>query len=252
MVSRKQIGSNNGVASGRPKPLPSKARSSVPERKPLVSTERRASAPVEKKRASAAPMQRRAAPPVERRPIEKRPLAASTSKRPSGGPMERRVGPPLKNVQQASHRPPSSKMQTALSKQHLEPRKGLPDPNRGRLMQKLLMVSSKPQMSKHTRPISSHSVSQDDRPKKRPSRPFPDDDDEDVMALNMIRKMFNTSRYADAPDDDSDMEAGFDEIMAEEKRSAKIARKEDEEQLRLIEEEEQRERMRKKRKLSQH
>ena len=69
----------------------------------------------------------------------------------------------------------------------------------------------------------------------------------------MIREMFgyNPNRYRD-DDDVSDMEANFDEILKEERRSAKIAREEDEEELRKIEEEERRERLRKqkKRKLS--
>ncbi|CAL5385253.1 unnamed protein product [Camellia sinensis] len=71
----------------------------------------------------------------------------------------------------------------------------------------------------------------------------------------MIRSMFryNPRKFADE-DDDSDMEANYEDIMREEQRSARIARKEDEEELRKIEEEERRERLRKeakKRKLSQ-
>ncbi|GFP93048.1 ubiquitin [Phtheirospermum japonicum] len=58
------------------------------------------------------------------------------------------------------------------------------------------------------------------------------------------RSMFNKLRG-------SDIEIDFDDIMREVKCSAKTARQEDEEQLRLIEEEERREQMRmaKKRKL---
>ncbi|CAN4109880.1 unnamed protein product [Withania somnifera] len=92
----------------------------------------------------------------------------------------------------------------------------------------------------------------DRRPARKPMRP--DEEDDGEAAISMIRKMFgyNPNRYRD-DDDDSDMEANFDEILKEERRSAKIAREEDEEELRKIEEEERRERMRKqakKRKLS--
>ncbi|KAM3394618.1 protein SPT2 isoform X1 [Capsicum galapagoense] len=93
----------------------------------------------------------------------------------------------------------------------------------------------------------------DDRwPVRKPMRYDEEDDGEE--AISMIRKMFgyNPNRYRD-DDDDSDMEANFDEILKEERRSAKIAREEDEEELRKIEEEERRERLRKqakKRKLS--
>lgn len=92
----------------------------------------------------------------------------------------------------------------------------------------------------------------DRRPARKPMRYDEEDDGEE--AISMIRKMFgyNPNRYRD-DDDDSDMEANFDEILKEERRSAKIAREEDEEELRKIEEEERRERLRKqakKRKLS--
>lgn len=102
-----------------------------------------------------------------------------------------------------------------------------------------------PPRPKVSRPPPRNSVraTVDDRPKKKPRR----HDDEDVDdAISEIRKMFgyNPRRYAD-DDDDSDMEANFDDIMREEKRSAKIAREEDEEELRKIEEEERRERLRK-------
>lgn len=75
------------------------------------------------------------------------------------------------------------------------------------------------------------------------------DDEEDPMA--MIRNMFryDPSKYAGRDDDDSDMEADFATIEMEEKRSARIARQEDEEELRRIEEEERRAEERKRRKV---
>ncbi|CAF2049751.1 BnaA09g42400D [Brassica napus] len=71
---------------------------------------------------------------------------------------------------------------------------------------------------------------------------------EDAKALSMIRQMFNTNRYAGRDDDDRNMEANFDDIMKEERRSARIAREEDEKEAQLIAQEEERERLRKIRK----
>ncbi|KAL0927257.1 hypothetical protein M5K25_001420 [Dendrobium thyrsiflorum] len=105
--------------------------------------------------------------------------------------------------------------------------------------------SSKSQLSK---PISSRNI-RDESVKTKPVRRRSDEDD-DGDAIQMIRNMFryNPSKYADMDDDDRDMEADFSQIEREERRSSQIARKEDEEQLRLIEEDERRERMRKKHK----
>ncbi|KAJ0719152.1 putative chromatin SPT2 [Helianthus annuus] len=66
-------------------------------------------------------------------------------------------------------------------------------------------------------PASSH---QREKLQKRPARTF-DDEDDDENAISMIRNMFgyNPNRYRGVnDDDDSDMEAGFDDIMMEEKR----------------------------------
>ncbi|KAF8031887.1 hypothetical protein BT93_D0947 [Corymbia citriodora subsp. variegata] len=139
-------------------------------------------------------------------------------------------------------------------KHNVQQRKDVGNPNKYKILPKQPVASIKPQMNKPPKQISSAVKSQDQKPKKKPIRPFSDDEDDGEMAINMIRKMFgyNPQKYAGRDDDDSDMEANFDEIMKEEKRSAKIARKEDEEQQRLIEEEERQEQMRKmkKRKLS--
>eukprot|EP00252_Welwitschia_mirabilis_P013064 TRINITY_DN2888_c0_g1_i1.p1 TRINITY_DN2888_c0_g1~~TRINITY_DN2888_c0_g1_i1.p1 ORF type:complete len:412 (-),score=92.21 TRINITY_DN2888_c0_g1_i1:273-1508(-) len=82
------------------------------------------------------------------------------------------------------------------------------------------------------------------RPKKRPN-PFDSDDDmEGGDYSSIIRKMFgyDPTKYKGMDYDDKDMEVGFSRVMAEEKRSARIAREEDERELALIEEEERRER----------
>ncbi|CAH8345020.1 unnamed protein product [Eruca vesicaria subsp. sativa] len=79
--------------------------------------------------------------------------------------------------------------------------------------------------------------------------------EEDEEALRMVREMCKTDRFAgrDLDYDDRGMEASIEDIIKEEKRSEKLAKKEDLEQLRLIEEEERRERVlrkEKRRKLS--
>uniref|UniRef100_A0A0D3BLV3 Uncharacterized protein n=2 Tax=Brassica TaxID=3705 RepID=A0A0D3BLV3_BRAOL len=66
---------------------------------------------------------------------------------------------------------------------------------------------------------------------------------EDAKALSMIRQI--TDRYVGHGYDNRDLEACFDDIMKEERRSARIAREEDEMEAKLIAEEEERERQRK-------
>lgn len=68
-----------------------------------------------------------------------------------------------------------------------------------------------------------------------------DDDDEGRDVSSMIRKMFgyNPNKYRDIDnEDDRTMEADFRTIQMEERRSARIAREEDDRELALIEEEE--------------
>ncbi|KAJ4914097.1 SPT2 chromatin protein [Raphanus sativus] len=75
--------------------------------------------------------------------------------------------------------------------------------------------------------------------------------EEDEEALRMIREMCKTDRFARRDLDDYDdrcMEATLEDIIKEEKRSEKLAKKEDAEQLRLIEEDEKRERLMRKEK----
>ncbi|XP_031385470.1 protein SPT2 homolog isoform X1 [Punica granatum] len=172
-------------------------------------------------------------------------------------PPPQRSSQGLKSSVPAGVKPPATKMQSSASKYQVEPRRNVQQPNKGKILSKHSVASTRPQvqaqMSKPQKQIPSHNRLQDQRPKKRPSRPFPEDDDDNDAAISMIRKMFgyNPQKFAGRDEDDSDMEANFDDIMREEKRSARIAQKEDEEQLRLIEEEErrERERIRKKRKM---
>ncbi|KAG6789450.1 hypothetical protein POTOM_005548 [Populus tomentosa] len=85
---------------------------------------------------------------------------------------------------------------------------------------------------------------QDHRPKKR-RLSDEEDDCEGEKALLIIRKMFNTKRFAGRDDRDMKMEASFGDITKEEKRSERLGRKEDREQHRLLEENARRQRMRK-------
>ncbi|XXG56759.1 hypothetical protein AAC387_Pa03g4090 [Persea americana] len=115
-----------------------------------------------------------------------------------------------------------------------------------KVMPKKSVPSSKPQM-KPPKQMPARSM-REDRPKKRPLNQYSDEDmDDDEEAIRMIRNMFgyNPKKYADVDDDVSGMEANFDDILKEERRSAKIAREEDEREQRLTEEEERRMRMRK-------
>lgn len=193
----------------------------------------------------------------------------------SSVPATRKITPPVaKNTMAGSHRPTLSSSQSGPRKptpSHLQSGLHRPNPLRGQpsvlnkssVQKKEYEETSKPKvMTKQTLPSSRDQLKRslpkpsahDERMKAKPKRRLPDEDSEDENAINIIRQMFgyNPKEFQDM-DDDSDMEANFDDIMREEKRSAKIARKEDEEQLRLIEEEEKRERLRlaKKRKLSQ-
>ncbi|KAJ4840795.1 hypothetical protein Tsubulata_023891 [Turnera subulata] len=106
------------------------------------------------------------------------------------------------------------------------------------------------------RTVKKSFVYEDSAVKKRPStvvvkqrhrRPDDDndesDDSEGEKALRIIRKMFKTDRFIGRNDADVNMEANFHEILREERRSERLGRKEDQEQLRLILEEERLERM---------
>ncbi|CAN7068357.1 unnamed protein product [Brassica oleracea var. botrytis] len=95
---------------------------------------------------------------------------------------------------------------------------------------------------KHPRMISKPPLKQAHQLKKKKKKVT----EEDEEALRMVREMCKTERFArrDLDDyDDRGMEASLEDIIKEEKRSEKLAKKEDAEQLRLIEEEERRERV---------
>lgn len=187
-----------------------------------------------------------------------RPLAPKglTAKTPSS--LEKKVSPPVAKSSSSSmqkpgmqkpslqkpssQKPPSSKLQPSISRQQLEQRREPQGPAKAKVLPKQPAGLSRPQINRPQRPISSHVITHDNRPKKKPVRRYSDDeeDDEGQEAISLIRQMFryNPNKFADRDDDLSDMEANFDDIMREEKRSARIGREEDEEQLRLLEQEE--------------
>ncbi|RVX23971.1 hypothetical protein CK203_000660 [Vitis vinifera] len=182
------------------------------------------------------------------------------SKMPVSSAEKKASAPGARSSMSSLHKAPPSKLHPSIPRQNLDQKRQFQDSNKGKMMPKQRVDSSRPQINKPLKQMSSHSTLSDHRPKKKPVRRYSDDedDDEDGKAINMIRRMFgyNPNKYAgrDDDDDDSDMEANFDDILKEERRSARIAREEDERELRLIEEEEERERLRKlakKRKLSQ-
>ncbi|KAL0648010.1 hypothetical protein Bca4012_046301 [Brassica carinata] len=77
-----------------------------------------------------------------------------------------------------------------------------------------------------------------------PNRP-PQPDVDDRRPLKKKKPATITDRYVGHGYDNRDLEACFDDIMKEERRSARIAREEDEIEAKLIAEEEERERQRK-------
>ncbi|THU45055.1 hypothetical protein C4D60_Mb02t13840 [Musa balbisiana] len=143
---------------------------------------------------------------------------------------------------------PSAKTYSSAQNHYSEQKRLPPGMDRAKTTMKQPMSSSKAEPSKQNSSRGVHNDRLNQRPAKRKSSEEEDVDD----YRRAIREMFgyNPNRYAGMDEDDSDMEVGFDVIQKEERISSKIARKEDEEELRLIEEEEERERrMRMKKKL---
>ncbi|XP_020223865.1 protein SPT2 homolog isoform X1 [Cajanus cajan] len=222
--SRKQLGNINGNGPGRPvgpKGLPPKVsvatsgnKSSTPGIKNHVNSMQKS-------------LPSKTHPSIPKQSMEQRIPKQS---------MEQRI--PKQSTEQ---RIPKQSVEQRIPRQSVEQRKDIREINRPKM-------TPKQQINKPLKQNSMRTASQNHRPKPKVARrPF--DDEEDEMDIsNMIRSMFNYNprNFVDDEDDD-DMEAGFDEIMREERRSAQIARKEDEEQLRLIEEEEEKERERRRR-----
>ncbi|KAF6171970.1 hypothetical protein GIB67_029388 [Kingdonia uniflora] len=156
----------------------------------------------------------------------------------------------VKRSSMGVHKAPLSKLNSSVYKQQAKRNGDVRGPVRAKQMSKEPNSMSRPQMKPSTQ-ISSRAPAQVDRLKKRPARQFSDEEDED--AFSMLRKMtrYNPNKFSGRDDDDSDMEAGFEDILLEERHSARIAREEDERELRLIEEEERRQNLRKAKRLKQ-
>ncbi|MCL7039543.1 hypothetical protein MKW94_002019 [Papaver nudicaule] len=171
-----------------------------------------------------------------RAPTTDRNVSLAIAKRPH--PPMSGLGKPLPKPQLSS-----SGVQRAPSKLH--PQEQGKELHRSRMTPKQPIPCSTSPKVKTPKQLPSRPPAPKDRRRKRSMSPYPEDYQQE------IRNMFgyNPSKYGD-DGDDSDMEVGFQEIMREEKRSAKIAHKEDERERILIEKEEQEERMRKKRKMS--
>ncbi|KAH1238887.1 hypothetical protein GmHk_08G023468 [Glycine max] len=240
--SRKQPGNNSGNGPGRPvgpKGLPSKIS--------VGTTGNKSSTPAIKNPVNG--MQKslpsKNHPSIPKQIVEQRISKHSVEQRIPKQSVEQRF--PKQSVEQRIQK---QSVEQRIQKQSVEQRKDIRELYRPKMAPKQPVASSKPQINRPLKQNSVHTASQDRRPKpKAAKRPFDDEEDE-VDVRNMIRNMFNYNPNKFVDDDDvDDMEAGFDEILREEKRSEMIAKKEDEEQLRLIEEEEERERRRKMAKL---
>ncbi|KAL5099991.1 hypothetical protein RYX36_004318 [Vicia faba] len=169
------------------------------------------------------------------------------------------VKPGMRNPVNGVQKQPPPKGVSSVPKHSLDQRKDVRELHKSKILPRPPprppVVSSRAQVSKPPlKQIPKRPDLHDQRPKSKPLKRRLEEPEDDVDVSRMIRSMFNynPSRFVD--DDDVDnMEAGFDEIVREEKRSSLIAKKEDEEQLRLIEEEERarRQRMLKKRRVGE-
>ncbi|KAF6169031.1 hypothetical protein GIB67_038528 [Kingdonia uniflora] len=138
-----------------------------------------------------------------------------------------------------THKAPLSKLNLSIHKRQAERDGEFQVPVSARSMSKQQLSMSRPQMKPPTQ-ILSRAPPQ----KKRPAGKYADEVDNE--AFSMLRKLtgYNSNKFRDDSDSDSDMEANFDDIQKEEARSTRVAREEDERELRLIEEEEKRRRLR--------
>ncbi|KAF8083372.1 hypothetical protein N665_0778s0023 [Sinapis alba] len=153
-----------------------------------------------------------------------------------------------KSSLQSARRPPpsSSRPMSSDPRQRLGEQRKV-NPTTSRMIPKQPVPTSRHQMM--SKPAAKRPPQRDIHDDRRPlKKKKPAVMSEDAKALSMIRQMFNTNRYAGRDDDDRNMEANFDDIMKEERRSARIAREEDEKEAQLIAAEEERERLRKIRK----
>ncbi|KAL5080644.1 hypothetical protein RYX36_009065 [Vicia faba] len=122
----------------------------------------------------------------------------------------------------------------------LDQRKDVRELHKSKILLRPPLASSKAQVSKPPlKQIPKSPDLHDQGPKSKPLKHRLEEPEDDVDVSRMIKSMFNYNPDIFVDDDGIDnMEADFDEIVREEKRSSLIFKKEDEEQLRLIEDEE--------------
>ncbi|KAJ6810962.1 hepatoma-derived growth factor-related protein 2 [Iris pallida] len=179
------------------------------------------------------------------RPIGHKPLPSKSSAVATGTSR-----PPAKvaNEPRLKTRVPSAVPHPSIQKNHQSSqRRPSERPEKVRTAPKQPLPSSKSQME----PSKKIPMRDSRKDKKMPvKRKFDEDDGGDAIA--MIRNMFryDPNKFVGVDEDVSDMEADFSQIQKEENYSAKIGRKEDEEEFLRIQEDERLERMRKKQKLS--
>ncbi|KAL3637735.1 hypothetical protein CASFOL_018183 [Castilleja foliolosa] len=219
MDPRRQLGSNYSRGPGRP--IGPKggvtSRSSVP-------TSNGRGAPTVARNSTSGGVAHRPAAPSSSQPAPRRPISSQ-------------------NSQMSAHQSGQLRCQPSSGLRKPEPVQR--ESNKPKVMMKHALPLSRDQVNGPPPEPAPRHISADERPKTKPKRrPFDEGSDDD-NPINLIRKMFgyDPDKFRD-DDDDRNMEADFEDIMREEKRSLKIARQEDEEQLRLIEEEEKRERIR--------
>ncbi|KAL3844691.1 hypothetical protein ACJIZ3_002094 [Penstemon smallii] len=225
MESRKQLGSNNASGPGRPVG----PKGGISSR---TATEKKVAQPIHQNAMAGA----RKPTPSQPQPGVRKPTSS--------------------RLQSDAHRTPPSHSQSSLSKNTSVQRKAYQETSKPKVNSRQSVPFSRDEVMRlpPKNSAAARGMSADQRPKAKPGkRPHGDSDDE-LEAFKMLRQMtgkFHRRQYQD-DDDISDMEASFHEIEREEKRSAKIARLEDEEEARLLEEEERRKKMRlaKKRKMS--
>ncbi|KAL6507468.1 hypothetical protein OROGR_023663 [Orobanche gracilis] len=211
MESRKQLWSNNSSATGRPVGPPNGV---LPKKIPLPTSTGKAT------------------PAVARNAMAHRPAPSAPTHKPMPSNPQSGIPKPT-----PSHGQPSG-LKKSVQREYQETSKP-------KVPTKKALPESRDQLRRPPPKPEARHTSVDQKPKAKPKRQLHDEDSDDENPINMIRQMFgyNPKNFRD-DGDDKNMEANFDDIMREEKRSAKLARREDDEQLRLIEEENRREKLR--------
>ncbi|KAK7407168.1 hypothetical protein VNO78_08853 [Psophocarpus tetragonolobus] len=112
-----------------------------------------------------------------------------------------------------------SKLHSAVPEQCVEQRKDVREQNKPKMISKQPVASTKAQIKKPLTQIPKHSDLQDHCPKKKIGKRYYDEVEDEMDVSRMMGSMFNynPNKFVD-DDDDADMEAGFDEIMKEERR----------------------------------